>query len=213
MFTGLVEEIGQVGQVARRGDYQSLQIRASAVIQGMAPGDSVAVNGVCQTVTDIGPQSFTVETLAVSLEKTTLGTLRPGHRVNLERALTPSSRLGGHFVQGHVDGTARIRESRRIGPNGFLGVALSPELLRYCVREGSITIDGVSLTIAGLDSEGITVNVIPLTWDATVLRDRRAGDSVNIEVDIIGRYVERLLGLSPEGGLSQERLAAWGYGT
>ncbi|POR01307.1 riboflavin synthase subunit alpha [Alkalispirochaeta sphaeroplastigenens] len=212
MFTGLVEETGQVCQVVRRGDYQRLQVRASAVLQGMARGDSIAVNGVCQTVTDLEGDTFTVETLKVSLDKTTLGTLGPGHRVNLERALSLSSRLGGHLVQGHVDGTAWVLESRVSGPNGFLRAGLAPDLLRYCVREGSVTIDGVSLTIAGLDQESLTVNLIPLTRETTVLGDRRAGDLVNIEVDIIGRYVERLLGGVSPGGISRDRLAAWGFG-
>lgn len=230
MFTGLIEEVGTVTSVHRRGNYQQLEVTAGIVLDGTVRGDSIAIDGACQTVTGSSDSRFSVDTLAVSLEKTTLGGYRPGRRVNLERAVLPTTRLGGHFVQGHVDGVGLVRDLRREGENGFLTVELPRELARYCVAEGSIAIDGVSLTIAELRDPRIVVNVIPVTWEATSLGDRRPGDQVNIEVDIIGRYVARMMGLgdagrgagtdassslhsdSRSGSLTAEKLTTWGYG-
>ncbi len=221
MFTGLIEEIGTVISVRRERRYQLLEIQAQTVLEGTVTGDSIAIDGACQTVTALGSGRFTVETLAVSLEKTTLGEYRPGRSVNLERAVTPATRLGGHFVQGHVDGVARVQNLQREGQNVFLTVEIPPELSLYCVAEGSLALDGVSLTIAGLSGTRATVNIIPVTWDRTVLRERAIGDNVNLEVDIIGRYVARMLGVDPdrddrtaaENGseLTMEKLARWGY--
>lgn len=216
MFTGLVEEVGTVRRVRRTGKYQTVEIAASTVLQETRLGDSIAIDGACQTVTDLASDYFAVETLAVSLEKTTLGEYRPGRRVNLERALTPRSRLGGHFVQGHVDAVATVADVREERENVYFTVALPEELLPYCVSEGSITVDGVSLTIADLSGEEAMINVIPSTWRDTVLRERRPGAKVNIEVDIIGRYVARFLGYDaapagPQGGLTAEKLKSLGY--
>ncbi len=188
--------------------------RAERVLAGTVLGDSIAIDGACQTVVARSEGSFTVETLAVSLDKTTLGDYSTGRRVNLERTVTPQSRLGGHFVQGHVDATARVTQIRKEGHNGYITVELPPELRPYCVGEGSIAIDGVSLTIAELDDARATVNVIPVTWRETVLRERVAGSRVNIEVDIIGRYVARMLGDAYTGGtgtITEAKLAEWGY--
>lgn len=223
MFTGLVEEVGAVRRVARSGEYQRMTVTARKVLEGTAVGDSIALDGVCQTVTRVYADSFEVETLAVSLAKTTMGQWRPGRPVNLERSLTPSSRLGGHFVQGHVDGRAPVVELRQEGQNGYLTIAVAADLAAGCVAEGSIAIDGVSLTIATLGDGGdggarVTVNVIPHTWSATSLGGRRVGDEVNVEVDILGRYVARFLSrggsgetTSRGGALSREALATWGY--
>lgn len=193
MFTGLVEEMGTVGSVSRRGAYQLLRLKAQQVLYDLKLGDSIAVNGVCQTVTELHSDGFCVETLEVSLQKTSLGCLRPGSRVNLERALLAGSRMGGHMVQGHVDGLARITAVRRRSENIYIELLLPQELARYCVAEGSIAVEGISLTIAARRGSRITLNVIPTTWRDTVLSDRRPGDRVNIEVDILARYVERLL--------------------
>ncbi len=217
MFTGLVEEIGTVRNVRRSGSYQLLEIAASEVLDGTRLGDSISIDGACQTVTELKNDAFLVETLSSSLEKTTLGEYRPGRRVNLERALTPGSRLGGHFVQGHVDGTAGVWEIREEGPNVFFSVELGADLAAYCVSEGSIAIDGVSLTIADLDETVATINVIPATWRETALGDRKKGDRVNVEVDILGRYVAKMLGLGADrqksagNPLTAERLLALGY--
>lgn len=208
MFTGLIEETGTVAAIRRAGEYQQLEIEAKCVLEGTQPGDSIAIDGVCQTVTTIDSHRFTVDTLAVSLRKTTLGSRRPGQRVNLERAVTPATRLGGHFVQGHVDGVARVISVRREDRNVFLTVDIPGELAIYCVAEGSVALDGVSLTIADLQDTRVTMNIIPVTWEQTVLRDRKAGDGMNLEVDIIGRYVARMLGAD---ALTKEKLEKWGY--
>jgi riboflavin synthase len=216
MFTGLIEEVGTVAAVHREGDYQRIEIEAVTVTADSAPGDSISLDGACQTVTSVRSGRFTVDTLAVTLSKTTLGEYRPGRRVNLERAVTPATRLGGHFVQGHVDGTGRVHRVRRDGHNVFLTVEVPPELLLYCVAEGSIAVEGISLTIAELHGSLVTINVIPVTWSATTLADRTAGERVNLEVDIIGRYVARMLGLAgaaaePNSVLTENTLAQWGY--
>lgn len=217
MFTGLIEEIGTVGSVRRSNNYHMLQVRAQRVLEDASIGDSIAIDGVCQTIVAIGNGAFTVETLATSLHKTTLGSFCTGRRVNLERSLTPQRRMGGHIVQGHVDRTARVAEIRTVGRNVYFAVELPPELARYSIRGGSIAIDGISLTIAELDGKTVVVNVIPATWHSTALADRRPGDAVNIEVDVLARYVERLLhGTTPGtdrsgAGLTAERLVALGY--
>ena len=198
MFTGLVEEIGSVRRVEAGSEYRKITVDASQVLDDLALGDSISVDGACQTVTDIDTGGFAVETLATSLQKTTLGRLARGSKVNLERAVTPQSRFGGHLVQGHVDGLGRISGLRRRGHNVYLEVILPDELARYCISEGSVALDGTSLTIAELRGTRITMNIIPTTWDHTVLRQRSVGDHVNVEVDMMARYAERLLGLQGE---------------
>ncbi|MFW5827296.1 MAG: riboflavin synthase [Alkalispirochaeta sp.] len=226
MFTGLVEEIGTVRAVRGGGSYQTIQIAAETVLEDTRVGDSISIDGACQTVTRIASGAFEVETLAVSLQKTTLGRYRAGRRVNLERSLTPETRMGGHIVQGHVDGVGTVATVREDGKNVYFSVVVPANLARYCIGEGSIAIDGTSLTIAELTDHGtsttITVNVIPATWRTTVLADRVAGDPVNLEVDVLARYVERLLS-TPEGragvgpsaagrtGLTEEYLRGLGY--
>ena len=229
MFTGLIEEIGRVHAVKDGPGCRRLTFEARRVLEDLNTGDSIAVDGACQTVVGIENGRFTVETLAVSLEKTTLGSFRTGRRVNLERSLTPDRRMGGHFVQGHVDGTARTAELRRAGANVFFSVELPAPLARYCIAGGSIAVDGTSLTIAEMKGCRVMINIIPATWEHTVLADRKAGDAVNIEVDVLARYVERLLhpgaagmGSGAGGGAAQgagaevstmneERLRAMGY--
>ena len=212
MFTGLVEEIGRIVAVTGSGSYRRIVIGAQLVTGDLKRGDSISVDGACQTATEIQGSRFAVDTLAETLKKTTLGSLEPGRRVNLERAVTPTTRLGGHFVQGHVDARGTVRSLSRDGMNGYLRVEVPSELERYLVREGSIALAGVSLTIAELHGTVVTVNVIPTTWDATTLADLHNGDPINVEVDIIGRYVERMLGGDTNREtMSRERLEAWGY--
>ncbi|MFP4153066.1 MAG: riboflavin synthase [Alkalispirochaeta sp.] len=193
MFTGLVEETGTVRSVHRRGRYQLIEIAAVTILEGTRVGDSIAVDGACQTVSKIDSDRFFVEALDATLTKTTLGEYRTGRRVHLERALAVGDRLGGHLVQGHVDGTGRVSSVRQDGENVYLRIGLPDHLLKYCVAEGSIAVDGVSLTIAGLADPEIEINVIPTTWRETVFPERRVGDAVNLEVDLLARYVERLL--------------------
>ena len=215
MFTGIIEEIGEVRSVSGFGDKARLVVKAKIALKGTKLGDSINIDGVCQTVTALdSPEkgTFAVDTLGESLKKTTLGSLRAGSPVNLERALQPQSRMGGHIVQGHIGGVARIREIRTTGNNVYLAVEIPEDQARYCVAEGSIALDGISLTIASLDREGTVavMNIIPATLKATALGFKKTGDLMNLETDIIGRYIERLLAPKP-AGLTFERLAELGY--
>ena len=209
MFTGLIEELGSVCGRVRRGAFQQLEIAAERVLAGLQVGDSVNIDGVCQTAVAIGESGFSVETVAETLARTTLGTLGIGQAVNLERALRADQRLGGHLVLGHVDGIARIRRHmERDGEHRF-EIEPPPALARYIAAKGSVALDGISLTVAEVSGDAFTVAVIPHTFDNTTLSHRRAGDSVNLEVDVIARYVERLLGKEPQ--LSFENLRDMGY--
>ncbi len=200
MFTGIIEEVGIVRSLKRKGSgWVQLEVEGKVVLEGSKVGDSLAIDGVCQTIQGIGPRTFRVDTLAESLKKTTLGNLSPGSRVNLERALRFDGRLGGHFVQGHVSGVGRIRTIKREKNNVYVSLALPPHLFRYCVPEGSIALDGISLTLASVTDREITVNLIPVTLEQTTWGEKKEGDSVNVETDIIGRYVERFLSLKEEG--------------
>jgi riboflavin synthase len=194
MFTGLIEEIGEVRSVADQSAGRRILLRASAVMPGMARGDSVAVNGVCQTVAAlIEPDSFAVIAVEETMRRTTFGSLRSGSRVNLERPLRLGDRLGGHWVNGHVDGTGRILETRRTGRDLGFCISTPPGLARYTVEKGSIAVDGVSLTLGEVNSRGFWVYIIPETRERTLFGRYRVGDSVNLEVDILAKYVERAL--------------------
>ncbi len=217
MFTGLIEEVGTVRSINRSRDYMRLWIDCATILPGLEAGDSISVEGACQTAVEHDARGFAVDTLAETLRKTTFSTFGVGVPVNLERALRVSDRLGGHIVQGHVDGTGTIEAIDKNERNTYLTIALEPELLCFCISEGSISIDGVSLTIAALLSNGIRINVIPETWERTSLRHRRPGQPVNIEVDVLARYVAKLLGnsrntLTDTGSLQSEQLLQWGYG-
>jgi riboflavin synthase len=193
MFTGLVEEMGTVAATRGAGEYRLISLRAPKVAASLQPGDSLSVNGACQTVVRVEGSVVSVEALTETLAKTNLGTLVPGSVANLERPLTPESRFDGHIVQGHVDGQGRVAEIRRAGEGYYLTVALPEELAAGCIPQGSIAVDGVSLTIAKLTDGRVTINVIPTTWRETTLSARSLGDPVNIETDVIGRYVFRYL--------------------
>ncbi len=212
MFTGLVEETGKVRSVGRNTGSLRLEIECVSILDDLSLGDSVSIEGACQTVVSLVKGGFTVDTLAETLKKTTLGSLGPGSRVNLERAVRPSDRLGGHLVQGHVDGTGTIESFRRTGENVYLTVKLPESLLRYCISQGSVAISGVSLTIAELTPTGIVINIIPETWKRTSLEVRTRGDAVNIEVDMIAKYIERLFPGCSAGRLTADNLIQWGYG-
>ena len=215
MFTGIVEEVGSVFALSSRGDMTQLVLRAKRVLEGTILGDSISIEGVCQTVTELHPLEglFAVDTLAESLKKTTLGSLKPGSPVNLERALRPDSRMGGHIVQGHTSSTVRIEDLQTLRSNVYLSVEVPVDLLRYCVAEWSIALDGISLTIANISGNIVTVNIIPSTIKNTSLASKKRGDLMNLETDIIGRYVESLLPVSgaTNSTLSFERLRELGY--
>jgi len=193
MFTGIVEVIGSVAELQRRGDITALVINAPGVTEGVRIGDSVAVNGCCLTVTVIDGDRLSFEAVKETLEKTSLGDLAAGSHVNLERAMRVGGRLDGHIVQGHVDGTGRVRSFVREGDDVRLAVDCGPEIGDFLVDKGSVTIDGVSLTVVEVDEEGFDVALIPHTLKATTLGERKVGDRVNLEADVLGKYVKRYL--------------------
>lgn len=194
MFTGIVEELGEVTAVENLGDASRFRLRGPVVTEGAKHGDSIAVNGVCLTVVDHGDQEFTADVMAETLNRSSLGALRPGSRVNLERPMALGGRLGGHIVQGHVDGTGRIVEREASENWEIVKVSLPAELTRYVVEKGSITVDGVSLTVVDAGPDYFTISLIPTTLALTTLGHKEPGDPVNLEVDVIAKYVERLLG-------------------
>ncbi|MFF3264898.1 MULTISPECIES: riboflavin synthase [unclassified Streptomyces] len=194
MFTGIVEELGEVTAVENLGDSSRFRLRGPVVTEGAKHGDSIAVNGVCLTVVDHGGQEFTADVMAETLNRSSLGALRPGSRVNLERPMAVGGRLGGHIVQGHVDGTGRIVERKPSENWEIVKVSLPAELTRYVVEKGSITVDGVSLTVVDAGPDYFTISLIPTTLALTTLGHKEPGDPVNLEVDVIAKYVERLLG-------------------
>ncbi|WP_406380001.1 riboflavin synthase [Streptomyces sp. NBC_01618] len=194
MFTGIVEELGEVTAVEKLDDASRFRLRGPVVTEGAKHGDSIAVNGVCLTVVDLGEGEFTADVMAETLNRSSLGALETGSRVNLERPMAVGGRLGGHIVQGHVDGTGRIVE-RTISENWeIVKISLPADLTRYVVEKGSITVDGVSLTVVDAGPDYFTISLIPTTLALTTLGIKEPGDPVNLEVDVIAKYVERLLG-------------------
>ncbi|WP_250289111.1 riboflavin synthase [Streptomyces atroolivaceus] len=194
MFTGIVEELGEVTAVEKLDDASRFRLRGPVVTEGAKHGDSIAVNGVCLTVVDLGENEFTADVMAETLDRSSLGALAAGSRVNLERPMALGVRLGGHIVQGHVDGTGHIVE-RKVSENWeIVTVSLPQGLSRYVVEKGSITVDGVSLTVVDAGSDYFTISLIPTTLALTTLGIKEPGDPVNLEVDVLAKYVERLLG-------------------
>ena len=193
MFTGIVEERGQVLAVTPMGYSARLVIRAALAVSDAKLGDSIAVNGVCLTVTEFDEESFSADVMAETLLRTSLGAALPGSDVNLERAMPAHGRLGGHLVQGHVDGTGSILTIEPTEHWTVVRVGIPRELSRYIAEKGSITIDGVSLTVVSVDDTSFSVSLIPTTLRETTLGDRSIGDVVNLEIDVIAKYVERLL--------------------
>ena len=201
MFTGIVEELGEVVyRTDAGGDSAVIAVRGPMVTSDARHGDSIAVNGVCLTVIDNSGGVFTADVMGETLRRSSLGALRAGSPVNLERAATVGSRLGGHLVQGHVDGVARIIAREPADEWEVLRFSLPPELARYVVEKGSITVDGVSLTVMAVDDDSFSVGLIPTTLKLTVLGAKAVGDPVNLEVDIIAKYVEKMLGQADQGG-------------
>ncbi|GEA15098.1 MAG: riboflavin synthase [Moorella sp. (in: firmicutes)] len=215
MFTGLVEEIGVVRRVETVGQGARLTIAARKVLSGTRRGDSIAVNGACLTVVELTPAALVAEVMAETLRVTTLGSLKAGDQVNLERALQLGERLGGHLVSGHVDGVGEIKTKRQTGIAWELAVAVPPGLERYIAPKGSLALDGTSLTVITVDGNMVTVGIIPHTARHTILGTKGPGDKVNIEVDLLARYLERLLTGPQEEtgrkGLTVEFLAANGF--
>ena len=197
MFTGIVEEMGIVRQIQKGRASAVLTISAKKVLEDAHIGDSIAVNGICLTVTSLGSDSFTADVMHETLRRTSFSKLAPGSRVNLERAMAADGRFGGHIVAGHVDGVGIITQTRRDDNAVWYTFRAEPHVMRYIVEKGSITIDGISLTVAEVGGQTFSISAIPHTVSVTALQDRRKGDSVNLETDIIGKYVEKLLYLGP----------------
>lgn len=193
MFTGIIEELGRVRSIEQRGENAYIVIDAPIVTQGTNHGDSIAVNGVCLTALDIHDNSFAADVSRETLHRSTLGNLKPGTPVNLERPVTPATRLGGHIVQGHVDARGQFVSVADHGESWTVRISFPPEIARYLVFKGSVAVEGISLTIANLGDDYFEVAIIPKTWEVTNLSQLKPGDNVNLEVDVIGKYVERLL--------------------
>jgi riboflavin synthase len=193
MFTGIVEAVGTIEAIEPGDDLTRLVVDATLIVDGVEPGDSVAVNGGCLTVTSIRDGRLAFEAVRETLERTSLGDLKVGSRVNLERAMRAGDRLDGHIVQGHVDGVGTIRQINRDGNDVKLQIDCDPELADCVVEKGSIAVDGVSLTVAALTPSGFEVALIPHTLEATTLRDCQLDDRVNLEADVLGKYVKRYL--------------------
>lgn len=210
MFTGIIEEIGKIKSITRGSRSVALEVQAKKVLEDTKVGDSIATNGVCLTVTSLTGAGFRADVMPETMRRSNLGTLKPGDRVNLERALCLSSRLGGHIVAGHVDGTGRITDIQRDDIAVWITISADAQLLRYMIEKGSITVDGVSLTIAYVDESAFRVSVIPHTQEETTLTGKHTGDIVNLENDMIARYVEKLMGRENKG-LSLEFLQANGF--
>jgi len=213
MFTGIIEETGRIESLEGRGDGARLRVSCSTVLADAFTGSSIAVNGCCLTALDLKPGSFAADIAPETMRRTNIGDLRAGSLVNLERPLSPQSRLSGHIVQGHVDGTGELRGLETLGNgNWWLQVRVPDELDRYLVFKGSIAIDGISLTIASLEAGLMSVTIIPHTYSGTNLRTKRPGDRVNLECDVLAKHVEKLLQrIALPGGLTVEKLREQGY--
>lgn len=217
MFTGIIEEIGTVRRIERGAAGARLTIAAKTVLEGTKLGDSIATNGVCLTVVSMTADSFSADVMAESLRRSSLGALQSGSPVNLERAMPMNGRFGGHIVSGHIDGTGTIASQKREDNAVWVTVNTSASLLRYIVEKGSIAIDGVSLTVAAVDQTGFSVSIIPHTGAQTILLDKKPGETVNLECDVIGKYVEKLLApyapaeKSTSSSITMEFLAQHGF--
>ncbi len=199
MFTGIIEELGSIASFEKLTSGARMRIAARTVTDGTKDGDSIAVNGVCLTALDVSSAGFTADVSAETLNVTTLGRLRTGSAVNLERAVTPTTRLGGHIVQGHVDARGRFLGALQEGDFWTVKIGFPNEVARYLIYKGSVAVEGISLTVAKLDEDYFEIAIIPKTWNVTNLSTLKVGDEVNLEADMIAKYVERILGQKSEG--------------
>lgn len=193
MFTGIIEEVGIVSRIQRSGSSSFIEIQAKKVLEDVHLGDSIAVNGVCLTVTHFGSGLFRADVMNETLSRSSLGSLTSGSPVNLERAMAAGGRFGGHIVSGHIDGTGTVTDIRNDGIAVWYTINTSPQILHYIVEKGSVAIDGISLTVAKVTDTSFSVSIIPHTASQTILGTKKSGDTVNLENDIIGKYVEKLM--------------------
>lgn len=216
MFTGIIEEVGVIKNIKMGAKSAVITIQANTVMEDIHLGDSIAMNGVCLTVTSFDRNSYSVDVMHETLRRTNLGALKGGSRVNLERAMAADGRFGGHIVAGHVDGTGVITSMKQDDNAVWIDIETDASVLKYIVEKGSITIDGISLTVAQVDSRSFAVSVIPHTGMHTTLLEKKPGDSVNLETDMIGKYVEKLLGYQeqeqkPKSNITMEFLMENGF--
>lgn len=200
MFTGIIEEIGVIRSLSMSGRSGEISIRAKQVLEQTKIGDSIAVNGICLTVTSLRPDGFTADVMPETVSRSSLKNASAGDRVNLERAMAADGRFGGHIVSGHIDGTGVIREMSRDENAVWVRIEAGSDILRYIVEKGSITIDGISLTVAAVTDQDFSVSIIPHTGEETTLLSRQPGGTVNLETDIIAKYTEKLLGRTAGSG-------------
>ena len=216
MFTGIVEEKGSVRYMQLTGESGVLAVKAKKVLERTKIGDSIAVNGVCLTVTSLQPDGFTADVMAETIRRSSLGSCKVGSQVNLERAMAADGRFGGHIVSGHIDGTGVIRSLIREENAIWVSIGTSPQILHLIVEKGSICIDGISLTVARVDGQSFAISAIPHTVSVTTLAHRRVGDPVNLETDVLGKYVEKLLQplqaeAPPPSGITRDFLTRCGF--
>lgn len=212
MFTGIVEEIGTVKKIAR-GQKAYLEIQADKIFSDIHIGDSIAVNGVCLTVTGFSGKIFTADVMNETFSRSSLGSLKTGSHVNLERAMSANGRFGGHIVSGHIDGTGKITNIKKDGNAVWYKISADENIIKYTVEKGSIAIDGISLTVAKVERDNFSVSIIPHTSEETILSEKKLGDTVNLENDIIGKYVERFLNFDKTGksSITMDFLSKYGF--
>ena len=213
MFTGIIEELGKISSLDKHASGAKIKISAHIVTKDTNEGDSIAVNGVCLTALDVKKDSFTADVSQETLDKSTLGKLKNGAKVNLERAVTPSTRLGGHIVQGHVDSRGKFVRAVQTGDFWTVRIAFPREIGQYLVYKGSVSVEGISLTIAELGADFFEIAVIPKTWELTNLSSLKTGNEVNLEADVIAKYVERIMlyGKTQGGEITMEKLGKLGF--
>jgi riboflavin synthase len=211
MFTGIVEEMGEVRGIVRKRELLELSLKAEKVREDLKKGDSVSLNGVCLTVTNLERDTFKVEVMSETLRRTTLEELKVGDRVNLERALRANGRLGGHIVNGHIDGVGMIRSEKQKGEERIMEIVPPQEVLKYILPQGSVAVEGVSLTVGEQKNNSFTIFLIPYTLKNSNLGFKKIGDKLNLEVDILGKYIERLLKSEKSKGITKEILKEYEY--
>lgn len=211
MFTGIVEELGRLIAINKEADNYRLKIGCSKVLEDTRLGDSIATNGVCLTVVELADDYFVADVMAETLRRSSLGSLRINSRVNLERALTLNTRLGGHLVSGHIDCVGEITNIRKEKNASWYSIRLDRKYLRYIVEKGSVAIDGISLTVADVGQGDFRVSIIPHTKSETILEDKGISDIVNIELDLVGKYIEKLMGTGDQGNLNMDFLSKCGF--
>ncbi len=212
MFTGIIEEIGKIKKIRTGSDTCVLTVSAGKILSDIHIGDSIAVNGTCLTVCEFDNTGFSADVMPETMRRTNLGSLKAGSPVNLERAMSAQGRFGGHIVSGHIDGTGIVKSLKKEKNAVWVQISVKPELLKYIVEKGSIAIDGISLTVAEMTNQDFSVSIIPHTGEETILLKKKSGDTVNLECDIIAKYVEKLCNFkNPSGDISKNFLAEHGF--